>query len=94
MELWVSLFIAGEWQQVTFKGSFQLKQFYDSVVLICPGHITVCPGPALHLVTVCLGPIMLCPGPAPGRSCLLGIAQLVAGLLGWAWHCCPRGVAT
>lgn len=30
----MSLFIAGEWQQVTFKGSFQLKQFCDSVNVI------------------------------------------------------------
>jgi len=27
------LFIAGELAQMTFKGPFQLKQFYDSIVL-------------------------------------------------------------
>jgi len=27
MELWVSLFIAGELDQMTFKGPFQLKPF-------------------------------------------------------------------
>ena len=31
VELWVSLFIAGEWDQVTFKGPFQLKQFYGEL---------------------------------------------------------------
>ena len=30
VELWVLLFIAGEWDQMAFKGPFQLKQFYDS----------------------------------------------------------------
>ena len=31
IELWVSLFIAGELDQMAFKGAFQLKQFYDSL---------------------------------------------------------------
>jgi len=31
MELWVSLFIAGQLDQMAFKGSFQLKSFYDSM---------------------------------------------------------------
>jgi len=30
MELWVSLFIAGEWDWMAFKSVFQLKPFYDS----------------------------------------------------------------
>jgi len=29
MELWVSLFIAGEMDQMAFKDLFQLKQLYD-----------------------------------------------------------------
>jgi len=28
----VSLFIAGELNEMTFKGPFQLKQFYDSII--------------------------------------------------------------
>ena len=32
MELWVSLFIAGELDQVVFKGPFQLQQSYDSII--------------------------------------------------------------
>ena len=31
MELWVSLFIAGEWDQMAFRSPFQLKLFYDSI---------------------------------------------------------------
>jgi len=31
MEVWVSLFTAGELDQMAFKGPFQLKQFYDSM---------------------------------------------------------------
>jgi len=34
MEQWVSLFIAGELDQVIFKGSFQLKQSYDSILFL------------------------------------------------------------
>ena len=30
MELWVSLFIAGELDQIAFKGPFQVKRLYDS----------------------------------------------------------------
>ena len=30
VELWVSLFIAGEWDQMAFKGPFQPQQFNDS----------------------------------------------------------------
>jgi len=30
MELWVSLFTAGELDQMAFKGPFQLKRFYAS----------------------------------------------------------------
>jgi len=33
MELWVSLLSAGESDQMDFIGPFQLKQFYDSVVM-------------------------------------------------------------
>ena len=32
VELWMSLFIAGELDKMTFKGTFQLKQFYDSMI--------------------------------------------------------------
>ena len=32
MELWVSLFIAGELDWMAFKGLFQLKEFYDSTI--------------------------------------------------------------
>jgi len=31
MELWVSLFIAGELDQAAFRGPFQLKRFSDSM---------------------------------------------------------------
>ena len=31
MELWVSLFVAGEWDQMASKGPFQLKPFCDSM---------------------------------------------------------------
>ena len=34
MELWVSLFIGGQLDQMAFKGPFQLKQFYDSKYLV------------------------------------------------------------
>ena len=30
MELWVSLFVAGELDQMAFKGPFQVKRLYDS----------------------------------------------------------------
>jgi len=33
MELGMSLFIAGEWDQMAFKGLFRLKQLYDAMVL-------------------------------------------------------------
>ena len=33
MELWVSLCTAGEWDQMAFKGPFQLRGHCDSVVL-------------------------------------------------------------
>jgi len=33
MELWLSLFVAGELNQMAFKGLFQLKQCYDSMIL-------------------------------------------------------------
>jgi len=33
IELWVSLFIAGELDQMAFKGLFQLKQFHNSLIL-------------------------------------------------------------
>ena len=36
VELWVSLFIAGEWDQMAFKGPFQPQQFNDSMI-----HCTV-----------------------------------------------------
>jgi len=32
MELSVSLFSAGEWDQMAFSGPFQLKQLYDSMM--------------------------------------------------------------
>ena len=32
MELWVSLLTAGELDQMSFKGPFQLKQFYDAMI--------------------------------------------------------------
>ena len=32
IELWVSLFIAGEFDQMASKGPFQLKRFYDSMI--------------------------------------------------------------
>lgn len=35
LELWVSLFIAGQLDQVAFTCPFQLKGFFDSVVLFC-----------------------------------------------------------
>ena len=35
MELYVSLFIAGELDQVTFKVPFQLEGFYDSMTNGC-----------------------------------------------------------
>ena len=31
IELWVSLFVAGELDRMAFKGPFQLKRFYDSM---------------------------------------------------------------
>ena len=34
MELWVSLFIAGELDQMAFNGPFQLKPFYDSLIFL------------------------------------------------------------
>jgi len=33
LELQVSLFTAGKWDWVAFKGPFQLKQFYGSAIL-------------------------------------------------------------
>jgi len=36
----VSLFIAGELDQVAFKGPFQLKRFYDSIILWIFNHVT------------------------------------------------------
>jgi len=32
MELWVSLLIAGELDEMTFKGPFRLKGLYDSMI--------------------------------------------------------------
>lgn len=34
MELWVSLFIGGELEQMTLKGPFQLKQLYASMIAV------------------------------------------------------------
>lgn len=33
MELWASLFIAVEWDQVAFSSPFQLRLLYDSTIL-------------------------------------------------------------
>ena len=38
MELWVSLFIAEELDELTFKGPFQLKQFCDSMIQTMQEH--------------------------------------------------------
>ena len=53
VELWVSLFIVGWLVQMAFKSSFQLKRFYDSVILRWPttseadsGGIAVEAGPS------------------------------------------------
>ena len=35
LELWVSLFIAGVLDKITFKDPFQLKQFYDYDSMTC-----------------------------------------------------------
>jgi len=35
LELKMSLLIAGQLDKMTFKGPFQLKLFYDSVILSC-----------------------------------------------------------
>lgn len=32
--LWVSLFMAEKWDQMAFKGTFQLKHFCDSTLVI------------------------------------------------------------
>lgn len=42
MELWVSQFIAGEWDQTVIRGPCQLKPFYDSV---SPTILALLPGP-------------------------------------------------
>ena len=48
MELWVSLCTAGEWDQMAFKGPFQLRGHCDSVVLdaelkqIVPLNLQLC----------------------------------------------------
>ena len=34
MELWVSLFTEGEWDQLAFKGFFQLKPFCGSMISV------------------------------------------------------------
>ena len=34
VELWVSLFIARELEQMAFKGPFQLKQLYASMIVV------------------------------------------------------------
>ena len=40
MELWASLFIAGKLGQVTIKGPFQLKRFYNSMIAGVPPRLS------------------------------------------------------
>ena len=41
MELWVSLFISGQWDQMASKGPFQLKPFDESIKVM--GNLSLSP---------------------------------------------------